>query len=470
MTWESFDAIVVGAGQAGPAIAERCSREGLRTALVERAAFGGTCVNTGCIPTKTLVGSARAVHLARRGDEFGFRAGRVHVDFARVMARKDAVVQQSREGVEHWLRGLQHCEVIQGEARFLAPGVLKVDQRELRAERIFLNLGARAAHPSVKGAETVATLDNASLLAMDTLPRHLVIVGGSYVGLEFAQLMRRFGAKVTVVERDERLLPREDEDIALAIQRMLEAEGVRFELGAECIALGQVSKGISVGTRCQRPAPRLLASHVLLALGREPNTQHIGLELAGIQTDERGYIHVDEQCRTSAEGVWAVGECNGRGGFTHTAWNDHEVVVANLFDGEARRIGERIPAYALFTDPPLGRVGLNEAQARQSGRRLLTASLPMSRVGRAREAGETLGLMKVVADADSRELLGASLLGYRCDEAVHGLLDLMTLQQPVDALVRSMPIHPTVSELLPTLLKALKPAGPAVEARPPGAA
>jgi len=457
MSSETFDAIVVGAGQAGPAIAQRCSREGLRTAVIERGAVGGTCVNTGCIPTKALVGSARAVHLARRGEEFGFRSGRVHVDFARVMARKDAVVRQSREGVEQWLRGMDGCELIEGEARFLAPGVLKVGDRELRAERIFLNLGARAARPSIKGVDTVATLDNASLLEMDTLPRHLVIVGGSYVGLEFAQLMRRFGAKVTVVEREPRLLPREDEDISGAIRQMLEDEGVRFELGADCIALGTVSKGISVGTRCNRPAPRLLASHVLLALGREPNTQHIGLELAGIQTDERGYIRVDEQCRTSAEGVWAVGECNGRGGFTHTAWNDHEVVVANLFDQQPRRIGDRIEAYALFTDPPLGRVGLNEAQARRSGRRLLTASMPMSRVGRAREAGETLGLMKVVADAETRELLGASLLGYRCDEVVHGLLDLMTLKQPVDGLIRSMPIHPTVSELLPTLLKGLAP-------------
>lgn len=457
MPIETFDAIVVGAGQAGPAIAERCSREGLRTALVERAAFGGTCVNTGCIPTKTLVGSARALHLARRGEEFGFRTGRVQVDFARVMARKDALVRQSREGVEQWVRGLARTEVIEGEARFIAPGALKVGERELRAERIFLNLGARAAHPPIKGVDTVATLDHASILMLDTLPRHLVIVGGSYIGLEFAQLMQRFGAKVTVVERNERLLPREDEDISREIQQILEREGVRFELGAECIALGPISRGIAVGTRCARASPRLIASHVLLAAGRAPNTHSIGLELAGIDTDERGHIRVDEQCRTSAEGVWAVGECNGRGGFTHTAWNDHEVVVANLFDHDPRQLRDRVEAYALFIDPPLGRVGLNEAQARESGRPLLAASLPMSRVGRAREAGETQGLMKVVVDAGSRQLLGASLLGYRCDEAVHGLLDLMTLRQPVDGLIRSMPIHPTVSELLPTLLHQLAP-------------
>jgi pyruvate/2-oxoglutarate dehydrogenase complex dihydrolipoamide dehydrogenase (E3) component len=457
MPIETFDAIVVGAGQAGPAIAERCSREGLRTAIVERADFGGTCVNNGCIPTKTLVASARAIHLARRGEEFGFTTGRLRVDFARVMARKDAVVQQSREGVQKWVEGLDQAEVIRGEARFVAPGRLRVGDRELSAPRIFLNVGARAARPPLKGIDTVPTLDNDSMMRLDELPRHLVIVGGSYIGLEFAQMMRRFGAKVTVVEKSDRLLPREDEDLSQQIQAILEKEGVRFELGAECISLAPRKNGIAVGASCQRQAPRIVGSHVLLAVGRQPNTDGLDLKAAGIDTDQRGYIRVDEQCRTSADGVWAVGECNGRGAFTHTAWNDHEVVVANLFDSDPRKLSDRIDAYALYIDPPLGRVGMSEAKARESGRPLLTASLPMARVGRAREAGETQGVMKVVVDAESRRLLGASLLGYRCDEVVHGLLDLMTLKQPVDALIRSMPIHPTVSELLPTLLQKLEP-------------
>ena len=457
MPIETFDAIVVGAGQAGPAIAERCSREGLRTAVIERAEFGGTCVNNGCIPTKTLVASARAIHLARRGEEFGFATGRLRVDFARVMARKDAVVQQSREGVQKWVEGLDRAEVIRGEARFVAPGRLRVGNRELSAPRIFLNVGARAARPPLKGIDTVPTLDNDSMMRLDELPRHLVIVGGSYIGLEFAQMMRRFGAKVTVVEKSERLLPREDEDVSQQIQAILEKEGVRFELGAECISLAPRKNVIAVGASCQRQVPRIVGSHVLLAVGRQPNTDGLDLKAAGIDTDQRGYIRVDEQCRTSADGVWAVGECNGRGAFTHTAWNDHEVVVANLFDHDPRKLSDRIDAYALYIDPPLGRVGMSEAKARESGRPLLTASLPMARVGRAREAGETQGVMKVVVDAESRRLLGASLLGYRCDEAVHGLLDLMTLKQPVDALIRSMPIHPTVSELLPTLLQKLEP-------------
>jgi len=457
MPIETFDAIVVGAGQAGPAIAERCSREGLRTAVIERAEFGGTCVNNGCIPTKTLVGSARAIHLARRGEEFGFATGRLRVDFARVMARKDAVVQQSREGVQKWVEGLDRAEVIRGEARFVVPGRLRVGDRELSAPRIFLNVGARAARPPLKGIDTVPTLDNDSMMRLDELPRHLVIVGGSYIGLEFAQMMRRFGAKVTVVEKSERLLPREDEDVSQQIQAILEKEGVRFELGAECISLAPRKNGIAVGASCQRQVPRIVGSHVLLAVGRQPNTDGLDLKAAGIDTDQRGYIRVDEQCRTSADGVWAVGECNGRGAFTHTAWNDHEVVVANLFDHDPRKLSDRIDAYALYIDPPLGRVGMSEAKARESGRPLLTASLPMARVGRAREAGETQGVMKVVVDAESRQLLGASLLGYRCDEVVHGLLDLMTLKHPVDALIRSMPIHPTVSELLPTLLQKLEP-------------
>lgn len=457
MPIDTFEAIVVGAGQAGPAIAARCHREGLRTAVIERAEFGGTCVNNGCIPTKTLVASARAIHLARRGEEFGFATGRLRVDFARVMARKEAVVAQSREGVEQWMRGLDKIEVILGEARFVAPGRLRVGERELRAPRIFLNVGARAARPPLDGIDRVPTLDNHSIMRLDTLPRHLVIVGGSYIGLEFAQMMRRFGAQVTVVEKSARLLPREDEDVARAIRDILEREGVRFELGAECIALAPRQRGIAVGARCERRPPRLVGSHVLLAVGRQPNTEGLNLGAAGIEADPRGHIRVDEQCRTSAEGVWAVGECNGRGAFTHTAWNDHEVVVANLFDQDPRRLSDRIEAYALYTDPPLGRVGLAEAKARESGRPLLRATLPMHRVGRAREAGETQGLMKAVVDAQTCQLLGASLLGYHCDEAVHGLLDLMSLKQPVDGLIRSMPIHPTVSELLPTLLRALEP-------------
>jgi pyruvate/2-oxoglutarate dehydrogenase complex dihydrolipoamide dehydrogenase (E3) component len=459
MPIEHFDAIVVGAGQAGPAIAARCSKEGLKTAVIERRHFGGTCVNVGCVPTKTLVASARAIRQAQRGAEYGFDIGALRVDMARVKARKDDIVRHSREGVEAWMRGLQHTEVIVGAARFIAPATLEVNGRQLKAPRIFLNVGGRAVRPPLPGIDDVPTLDNASIMELDQVPEHLVVVGGSYIGLEFAQMMRRFGAAVTVVEKSARLLPREDADVSDAVRAILEAEGVRFEIGAECLSLARDGTRVAVGAACGPDNPTIRGSHVLLAVGRRPNTDDLGLEAAGIRVDDRGYITVDEQCRTSAEGVWAVGDCNGRGAFTHTSWNDHEIVVANLFDGDARRISDRIDCYALFIDPALGRIGINETEARAGGRKVLRAKMPMQRVGRAREAGETQGFMKVLVDADTQLLLGAAILGLNGDEVIHALLDVMAARQPYTVISRAMHIHPTVSELVPTLLQQLKPLG-----------
>ena len=465
MPSEQFDAIVIGAGQAGPAIAARCSKEGLRTAVIERGHFGGTCVNVGCVPTKTLVASARAIHLARRGDEFGFASGDIRIEMARVMARKDGIVRTSREGVESWMRGLKQTEVIVGEARFVAAATLEVAGRQLTAPRIFLNLGARSVRPDLPGIDSVTTLDNASIMALDVVPEHLVIIGGSYIGLEFAQMMRRFGAAVTVVERAARLLPREDEDVSDGVRTILEREGVHFALGSECLSLSPSASfagtGIAVGAACAGTSPEFVASHVLLAVGRRPNTDQLGLDQAGIEVDARGYIVIDDQCRSSAQGVWAVGDCNGRGAFTHTSWNDHEIVVANLFDHDPRRISQRIPCYALFIDPPLGRIGITDAEARtsahNSGRKVLHAKMAMQRIGRAREAGETQGFMKVLVDAESRHILGAAILGMNGDEVVHTLLDVMAAGQPDSVISRTMHIHPTVSELIPTLLQQLRP-------------
>ncbi|MBU6502355.1 MAG: FAD-containing oxidoreductase [Burkholderiales bacterium] len=457
MSAENFDAIVIGAGQAGPALAARCSKEGLRTAVIERGHFGGTCVNVGCIPTKTLVASARAVHMANRSDEFGFAAGDIRVDMARVKARKDRIVQHSREGVAQWLRGLPHTEVIVGNASFVAPRTIEVCGRRLTAPRVFLNVGGRAMRPDLKGIDEVPTLDNVSVLDLDRVPEHLVIVGGSYIGLEFAQMMRRFGARVTVVERSAHLLPREDADVADGIRAILEAEGIHFQLAAECLSLSRQDGQIAVGALCGVDAQSVVGSHVLLAAGRQPNTDGLGLELGGVKTDQRGYIVVDDQCRSSAEGVWAVGDCNGRGAFTHTAWNDHEIVVANLFDADPRRISDRIPCYALFIDPALGRVGLSEREVRASGRPALLGKMPMQRVGRAREAGETQGFMKVLVDAENQRILGAAILGMNGDEVVHSLLDVMAADQPYTVCSRAVHIHPTVSELLPTLLQQLRP-------------
>ena len=454
-----FDAIVIGAGQAGPALAGRLTGAGMKVALVERHLFGGTCVNTGCMPTKALVASAYAAHLARRAGDYGVTiGGEVGIDMKRVHARAMKVSSDARRNVETWLNGMQGLTVLRGHARFTGPHSVEVDGETLAAERIFINVGGRAAVPAMPGVGDIDSLPNTSLLQLDTLPRHLVVVGGSYIGLEFAQMFRRFGAQVTIVEKGPRLIGREDEDISAAIREILEGEGVRVRTGAECIAFRQTQDGIAVRVDCQDGAPEEIGSHVLLAVGRQPNTDDLGLDKAGIEIDGRGYIKVDDHLRTTVDGVWALGDCNGRGAFTHTSYNDFEIVAANLLDGDTRKVSERVQGYALYIDPPLGRVGLSEAQARAAGKKLLLGTRPMSRVGRAIEKGETQGLMKIVADAESRRILGAAILGTGGDEAIHGLLDVMSAGLPFDDLRWAVPIHPTVSELIPTVLVGMKPA------------
>jgi pyruvate/2-oxoglutarate dehydrogenase complex dihydrolipoamide dehydrogenase (E3) component len=454
---EHYDAIVIGAGQAGPALAGRLGAEGLRTAIIERKLMGGTCVNVGCIPTKTLVASAHAVHTARRGGEYGFTAGEVRLDMKAVKARKDGVVKHSSDGVTSWVASMNNVTLIRGHARFTAPRTLDVGGRALRADRIFLNVGGRALVPDIPGIRDVPFLTNSTMLDLDRVPGHLVIIGGSYIGLEFAQVYRRFGAKVTVVEKSETLLPREDPDVVAEIRAILEREGIVIRTGAECMELKNKGDRVVVGMTCRSGEPIAEGSHLLLAVGRLPNTHDLGLKEAGIESDARGYITVDDQCRTSAEGVWCMGDANGKGAFTHTSWNDYEIVAANLFDNDPRRISDRIPCYALFIDPPLGRVGMNEAEAKKSGRRLLAGKMFMTRVGRAREAGEMQGFMKVLVDADSKELLGAAILGLNGDEVVHSMLDMMYAKHPFTTLQRAVHIHPTVTELVPTLLGTLKP-------------
>ncbi len=454
---ESYDAIVIGAGQAGPALAARLGTEGLKTAIIERRLMGGTCVNVGCIPTKTLVASARAVHTARRGGEYGFTTGEVRVDMTAVKARKDGIVKQSSDGVTDWVGKMKNVTLIRGHARFTAPRTLDVDGRALKADRVFLNVGGRALVPDIPSLKDVPFLTNSSMMELDRVPEHLVIIGGSYIGLEFAQMYRRFGSKVTVVEKSEHLLTREDDDIAAEIRAILEREGVVIRTGAECMALEKRGERIVVGLECRNGEPIAEGSHLLLAVGRLPNTHDLGLEEAGIAADARGYIAVDDDCRTSAEGVWCMGDANGRGAFTHTAWNDYEIVAANLFDHDPRRISDRISCYALFIDPPLGRVGMNLTEAKKSGRKLLAGKMLMTRVGRAREAGETQGFMKVLVDADTSELLGAAILGLNGDEIVHSMLDVMYAKKPYTTIQRAVHIHPTVTELIPTLLGNLKP-------------
>ena len=452
---ERFDAIVVGAGQAGPPLAGRLTAAGQTVAMVERKLFGGTCVNTGCIPTKTLVASAYAAHVARRGADFGVSTGPVSVDMAKVKARKDGIVLDDRNGVEGWLDGMDGCTVFRGHARFEDPHTLRVGDDTLHADRIFLNVGGRAVVPNIPGLADVDYLTNVSILELDTVPEHLVVVGGSYIALEFAQMYRRFGAHVTVVEKGPRLASREDHDVSDTIRDILENEGIDIVVAADDIRIAKRDNGFELTPRSG--AAPIVGSHLLLAVGRRPNTDDLGLDQAGVRTDESGYIVVDDQLRTSAEHIWALGDCNGKGAFTHTSYNDFEIVAANLLDSDARRVSDRIATYALYIDPPLGRAGMTVEQVRASGRPALVGQRPMTRVGRAVEKGETQGFMKVVVDAETHQILGAAILGVGGDEAIHGILDTMSAKAPYTTLARTMHIHPTVSELIPTMLQEMSP-------------
>jgi pyruvate/2-oxoglutarate dehydrogenase complex dihydrolipoamide dehydrogenase (E3) component len=455
---KSFDAIVIGTGQAGPPLAGRLTAAGMKVAIIERGRFGGTCINTGCIPTKTMIASAYAAHMARRAAEFGVTiAGPIAVDMKQVKARKDQVSGKSNTGVESWLKSMTNCTVYEGHACFESPGEISVGDARLTSDRIFINVGGRAVVPQIPGLDGVPYLTNSSMMEIDFLPRHLIIVGGSYVGLEFGQMFRRFGSEVTILEAGPRLIQREDQDVSDAIREILEAEGIGVRLNAKASRVAKQAGEIVVASDTAGKAEEIRGSHLLLAIGRRPNTDDLGLDKAGVDTDPRGYILTDDQLRTNVSGIWALGDCNGKGAFTHTSYNDFEIVAANLLDNDPRRVSDRIPAYALFIDPPLGRIGMTEAEVLKSGRKALLGKRPMTKVGRAVEKGESQGFMKIVVDAETRQILGASLLGTGCDEAIHCILDVMYAKAPYTLLQRAMHIHPTVSELIPTMLGELQP-------------
>ncbi|HEY1993984.1 MAG TPA: FAD-containing oxidoreductase [Edaphobacter sp.] len=454
----TFDSIIIGAGQAGPTLAGRLTQSGRNIAFIERKLFGGTCVNTGCTPTKALVATAYVAQKARTANSYGVvLPGAVSVDMKAVKARKDQIVLKSRNGLETWLRGMKNCTVFTGHARFESPNQVRVGDDLLTAKEIFLNVGGRAVTPDFRGADTVPWMDNVGILDLETLPRHLIVVGGSYVGLEFAQIFRRFGSEVTVIEKSSRLVSREDEDVSASIKSFLEKEGITVRLNAECIHLESRGEDVAVGVNCEDDNSDNIGSHVLLAVGRRPNTDDLGLDRAGIEHDKHGFITVDDQLRTNVPGIWALGDCNRRGAFTHTAYNDYEIVAANLLDNDPRRVTDRILTYALYTDPPLGRVGLTEHEVRKSGKPALIGTRPMTRVSRAIEKGETEGFIKVLVDANTKQILGASILGTGGDEAIHCIIDTMYARAPYTNIQRAVHIHPTVSELLPTVFGDLKP-------------
>jgi pyruvate/2-oxoglutarate dehydrogenase complex dihydrolipoamide dehydrogenase (E3) component len=453
-----YDAIIIGTGQAGPALARRLAAAGSKIAIIERKLFGGTCVNTGCTPTKTLVASAYAAYLARRAGDYGVTiGGPVAVDMKAVKARKDAVVRPSREGVERSLKTLKGCTVFEGHARFVGPKSVQVGDKVLTADKIFINVGARASVPPIRGLDQVPYLTNSSMMDVDFLPSHLIVLGGSYVGLEFAQVYRRFGSEVTVIELAPHLIAREDEDVSRAVEEILKDEHIDVRVNSKVVAVAKQGRNIAVTIENAGATSQIIGSHLLLAIGRRPNTDDLGLDKAGVATDSRGYIQVDDQLRTNVPGIWALGDCNGRGAFTHTSWNDFEIVAANLLDNDPRRVSDRINAYALYTDPPLGRAGMTEAEVRKSGRPALIATMAMEDVSRAYEKGETKGFMKILVDTETKRILGASLLGLSGDEVVHCILDVMYAKAPYTVLQRAMHIHPTVSEFIPTMLEDLAP-------------
>jgi pyruvate/2-oxoglutarate dehydrogenase complex dihydrolipoamide dehydrogenase (E3) component len=462
---QHFDAIVIGTGQGGSPLAVRLGKSGRKTAIVERELFGGTCVNVGCTPTKAYVASARAAHVARNAAAYGVHvSGDVTVDLAEVKARKDRIIGQSRTGVEKWLRSTQNVSVFNGHARFTGPHRISIADHEgrivdaLSADEFFLNTGTRPVIPRIDGLERIRYFTNSSLLDLTELPEHLVIVGASYIALEFAQVFRRFGSRVTVLARGERVLSREDADFSDAVQKVLAREGIAFRFNSEPVRIEPLDGDGATAARvsCASGIP-VEGSHLLFATGRRPNTDDLGLDAAGVHVDAHGTIPVDGQLRTNVPGIWAIGDVNGRGAFTHTSYDDFQIVAANLLDNGQRSADDRIMAYAVFVDPPLARVGLSETEVRRSGRAALISTMPMTRVGRARERGETDGFMKVLVDAQTKQILGATILGIEGDEAIHTIIDIMTARAPYPTLQFAVHIHPTISELVPTLLDGLKP-------------
>ena len=455
---EKFDAIIIGTGQAGPSLAQRMTGEGMKVAIIERKLFGGTCVNVGCIPTKTLVASARAAYMARRGGDFGVVIdGDIKVDMKRVKARKDGVVAQSNQGVTNWMKNMDNLTVYEGHGRLESATTVRVNGDVLEADKIVFNVGGRARVPDMPGIDEIDYLTNSSMMEVDFLPEHLIIIGGSYIGLEFAQLYRRFGSRVTVVEMGDRLIARDDPDVSDAVREILENEGVEVRLEAECVGFEQRGAHVAVTASCEPGPEEVVGSHVLLAVGRVPNTDDLGLDAAGVETNERGFITVDDQLATNVPGIWAIGDVNGKGAFTHTSYNDYEILAANMFDDDPRRVSDRHTVYSLFIDPPLGRVGMTEREVRESGRKALVGKMMMERVGRARERSETQGFMKIFIDAETERILGAALLGIGADEIIHTLIDVMYADAPYTVIQRAMHIHPTVSELIPTMLADLAP-------------
>ncbi|MEN0004005.1 MAG: mercuric reductase [Bacteroidota bacterium] len=453
----TYDHIILGTGQATGTLLGKLIPTGDSIAVIEAAKVGGSCVNYGCTPTKTLVASAKAFHQAKRGDFYGFSANDLQLDYAKVRARMNAVRNGSSDGLRNWMEGAENVDLIEGFGTFTGPKTIKVGEQELSGGNIYINVGTSPRVPSISGIDQVPWLDSARLLDQETLPKHLIILGGGYIGAEFAQVYRRFGAGVTIVQRAEQLMPREDKDVADAIQAVLEEEGVRVICGADAIAVEHKNGNTQLGLITASGEITVEGSDLLIAIGRVPNTAKLNLDAAGIAVNKRGYIEVDDYCRTGVEGVFALGDVNGQGAFTHTSVNDAEIVLDYLFGGD-RKISDRIPIYGLFTDPPLGRVGLSEKEALAAGKKVLKATHPMAEISRAKEMGETKGFAKLLVDGETDLILGAAILGVGGDEIINMFAAIMHSQIPCRNYRKVVLVHPTVSELMPWILDGIKEA------------
>ena len=450
-----YEAIVVGSGQGGNPLAQKLASDGRRVAIIESGLLGGTCVNTGCTPTKTMIGSAQVAHYARNAAHWGVHASNVGVDLAAIHQRKDKVVAASRGGWEKKFEGKENPRLYRGRARFTGHKKIDVDGQPLEGDRIFIDTGCRPTIPSIAGLASVKFLTSTTLLELRDLPEHLVILGGGYVGLEFGQMFRRFGSQVTVIQSAPRILPNEDEDITRELQRTLEAEGIRFHLSAQASEVSPDGSGIAVSLTEQQ---KVSGSHLLIATGRTPNTEDLDLGKTGVATNDKGFVLVDERLKTTADEIWALGDVNGGPQFTHISYNDFQIVYANLYEGKDLTTTSRLVPYAVYTDPSLGRVGLTEKAARAKGYKLKIGKIPMTWVARAKERGETAGCMKLVVDATNDRVLGASILASEGGELVQILSTLMLAEKPYTLLKGAIYIHPTLTEGLFTLMESVQPA------------
>jgi pyruvate/2-oxoglutarate dehydrogenase complex dihydrolipoamide dehydrogenase (E3) component len=453
---KKYDAIIIGSGQAGTPLAFRIASENKKVAFIEKEHFGGTCLNEGCTPTKTYVASARRMFDAQNGESMGISIPEgATANLSRIKSRKDDLISKTVDGLTQALVDNNNIDLFNGTAYFSGSKTVIVDGEELEGDKIFINAGARARVPN--GFEEVDFLTNKEILQLEKIPEHLIIVGGSYIGLEFGQIFRRFGSKVTVIEKNSRIINREDDEVSETINEILDGEGIQFRLNATCMSGTQDENGtITVKVDCAQGSPEITGSHLLLAVGRVSNTDTLNLKAAGIKADERGFIQVNDHLETNVPGIYALGDCNGKGAFTHTSYNDYEIVAENLYDGKDRKVSDRIMTYGLFIDPPLGRAGMTVAQVIASGRNYKVGYRKMEDVARAREKGETAGFMSVIIDSDTDRIIGASILGIGGDEIISGILNVMYADKPYTVIRDSVQVHPTVSELIPTMLESIK--------------